>query len=348
MHHASVVGLLVSLLNAAGSPLPPPDLKIAFTGDTDSTDEGKQVLQLVKTQGAHALLVAGDLDYQSGSRAANWEGQIDEVLGADFPVFPVRGNHDGSWTQRNSYRDRLTRRWNRLQEMGVLTWSGAPGMKSTVTFKGVSIVAVAPSNGVSHADSAAYIQSSFAADRALWRVSIWHENMPPYRGNAGCGSDGDLVGWEVYEASRRAGAFIVNGHNHAFGRTKLLSCTGGPCSTASDSRCEDAPELPTVANVPDPVGSLTLAAGEAGTNFVMLVGLGGHDTGRIKQTGPWWAKQGGNSCQVSGAPCAVSGPGAMFCTFNPGGTNPRKALCQFRDVEGRIIDSFEMTSGINL
>ncbi|MGE0549075.1 MAG: metallophosphoesterase [Kofleriaceae bacterium] len=331
-------------------PIPPPDLKIAFTGDTDTTVEGRKVMELVRDQGAHALVVAGDLNYAGGSRSAKWEAQIDDVLPASFPVFPVRGNHDESWTDDGAYRDRLTTRWDAIQTAGDLTWSGDPGMKSVTVFKGVTIVSVAPSNGVSHAESAEFLSATFAADTSLWRVAQWHENMPPFRVNAGCGNGDDLVGWEVFEEARKAGAFVVNGHNHAFGRTKLLSCTGGPCATETRAACAPNNQLPTIADVPDPVGKLSLSAGEAGTTFVMVVGLGGHETGRVSNNGAWWAKQGGNACEAEdpAPPCERTVAGAMFCTFNPGGTSPRKASCQYIDIDGKVIDSFELTSQLHL
>jgi hypothetical protein len=327
-------------------PVPPPDLKIAFTGDTDSTDDGRAVMDLIKQQGAHAMVVAGDLNYQSGNRAGKFFGQIDAAL-PDFPVFPARGNHDGSWNNTGAYRDRLTARWNALQEAGEVTWSGNPGMKSVVVFKGVTIATVAPSNGVSHQESADYLRTTFETDTSLWRVAQWHENMPPFRVNANCGSDGDLVGWEVFEEARKAGAFIVNGHNHAFGRTKLLSCTGGPCAIEVGERCAPNGQLPIIADVPDPAGKLSLSEGEQGTNFVMVVGMGGHEHGRVSNTGPWWAKQGGSSCEAPGANCEVTIAGAMFCTFNPGGLDPRKASCEYIDIDGKIIDAFEMTSELH-
>ncbi|MGE3542300.1 MAG: metallophosphoesterase [Kofleriaceae bacterium] len=330
-------------------PIPPANLKIAFTGDTDSTSAGKKVMELVRDQGAHALVVAGDLNYQSGSRSAKWEDQIDAYLPESFPVFPVRGNHDESWSDDGAYHDRLTTRWDAIKAAGDLTWSGDPGMKSVTVFKGVTIVSVAPSNGVSHADSADFIKTTFATDTSLWRVAQWHENMPPFRVNAGCGNGGDLVGWEVFEEARKAGAFVVNGHNHAFGRTKLLSCTGGACATETRTACSPNNQLPTIANVPDPAGKLSLSAGETGTNFVMVVGLGGHETGRVSNNGAWWAKQGGSSCEAPdpAGPCEEAVAGAMFCTFNPGGTNPRKASCQYIDIDGKVIDAFEMTSELH-
>jgi hypothetical protein len=342
----SLAALSATDILAAGArrlDAPPANLKVAFTGDTDSSPEGEAVMQLVKKQGAQALVVAGDLNYEK-SNAKAWEAQINKNLGEDFPVIAARGNHDKPWTSAGHYLDRLTNRWNKLQEAGVLTWSGQPGMKSTVNFKGISFVSVAPSNGVSHADSAQYIQDAAQTDGVMWRVSTWHENMPAFRGNASCGSGGDLVGWEVFEASRAVGAIIVNGHNHNYSRSKALKCTGGACSVEKMATCGENGQVPIVDDsTPDPVGQVNL---RPGATYVMLVGMGGHDEGRISNTGPWWAKQGGSSCQAKGAPCTVASSGATICTFNPGGKDPRKALCEYIDIDGRIIDSYTLTSSI--
>ena len=35
--------------------------------------------------------------------------------------------------------------------------------------------------------------------------------------------------------------------------------------------------------------------------------------------------------------------GALFCTFNAGG-QPNKAYCYFKNIDGRIIDEFTITS----
>jgi hypothetical protein len=221
-------------------------------------------------------------------------------------------------------------------------------MKSVVRFKGVTLVGVAPSNGVSRVDSANFIRDTLATDPSIWRVATWHENMPPYRSNASCGSGPDLVGWEVFEAARKGGAFIHNGHNHAYGRTKELSCTGGDCTPVRRPQCAPNNHVPTVSNVPDPAGKVTLQDGEDGTNFVALTGMGGHDTGRVSQTGPWWAKQGGSRDDAPGSPFAEMGSGALICTFNPGGLDPRKARCEYIDIQGRVGDSFEVTSAVGL
>ncbi len=37
--------------------------------------------------------------------------------------------------------------------------------------------------------------------------------------------------------------------------------------------------------------------------------------------------------------------GALFCTFNTGG-DPRMAECQFRDIQGRIADTFKILNSI--
>ncbi|MGE0171265.1 MAG: metallophosphoesterase [Oligoflexales bacterium] len=324
-----------------GGVLPPPDLKVALTGDTDTTPGGNELMKLVKSKGANALLIAGDLNYNKGANAETFEKQVNEYLGADFPVFVVRGNHDKPWTDKGHYQDRMKKRYDALQQKGDIKWSGDPGMKSTVQYKGLAIAAVAPSNGVSVEDSVAEI-AKLASLPEAWRIAMWHENMPAFRGNAGCGEGKDLVGWEVFEKAREVGAFILNGHNHCYSRSKLLSCTGGSCSKEKNE-CKEGPELPVVASTSDPVGLMAL---DEGATYVLLSGMGGHQNGRISETGDWWAKQSGSACEAGGGSCEESDLGFVLCTFNPGGADPRKANCEFIDIKGKVTDKYTMTTAV--
>jgi hypothetical protein len=72
--------------------LPPPGLKIAFIGDQGLGPNAVAVLNLIRLEGAQAVMHSGDLDYVNDPAA--WESQINSVLGADFPYFVSIGNHD--------------------------------------------------------------------------------------------------------------------------------------------------------------------------------------------------------------------------------------------------------------
>ena len=52
----------------------------------------EKVLNLIKTEGAQALVHLGDFDYIDNPSA--WDEQINNILGENFPYFAVIGNHD--------------------------------------------------------------------------------------------------------------------------------------------------------------------------------------------------------------------------------------------------------------
>ncbi len=60
LSHPPIEGIYVAL---ASSVAPPPNLKVAFIGDTGNSDSFQQVLQLIKDEGADIVLHQGDFDY---------------------------------------------------------------------------------------------------------------------------------------------------------------------------------------------------------------------------------------------------------------------------------------------
>jgi len=90
-----------------------PNLKIAFIGDQALGLNSVAVLNLIKSEGAEAVMHSGDLDYTDNSAA--WEAQINSVLGPDFPYFVAIGNHDElAWRGPNGYQQYVINRFNRL------------------------------------------------------------------------------------------------------------------------------------------------------------------------------------------------------------------------------------------
>ena len=62
----------------------PANFKMAFIGDQSLGPNPVAVMNLIKAEGAQAVMLSGDLDYTDNPAA--WEAQINSVLGADFPV----------------------------------------------------------------------------------------------------------------------------------------------------------------------------------------------------------------------------------------------------------------------
>jgi len=61
----------------------PVNFKIAFIGDQGLAETSIAVLQLIKSEGADAVVHSGDFDYDDNPAA--WDTLINNTLGEDFP-----------------------------------------------------------------------------------------------------------------------------------------------------------------------------------------------------------------------------------------------------------------------
>ena len=296
-----------------------PNLKIAFFGDQALGSNAVAVLNLIKQEKADAVLHAGDLDYLDNPAA--WEAQINNVLGADFPYFVVIGNHDElAWRGSSGYQQYVINRFNRLG----ITWSGNLGVQSVFHFKGLFFVLTPPGigNGFDSGQSHTYIRDQLAADNSVWTISSWHKNQRLMQ----VGAKLDETGWEVYEESRKGGAIIATAHEHSYSRTQLLSSMINQ-TIASNSN------------------ALTLTKGNS---FAFVSGLGGHSVRPAALTGTWWGAISASSCVAGDPICQLNGNfGALFGVFNVDG-QPNKAYFYFKDINGRIVDSFTVISNVEL
>jgi len=294
-----------------------PDLRVAFFGDQGLTDNSRAVLRMVKAEGARMVLHLGDFDYRDDADA--FDDQLTQVLGADFPVFAVIGNHDvKAWP---AYRRKLQARMRRVPGAAC---EGDLGVKAACSYKGLffalSAVGIWPHGG-GPADAvaeqpahAAFLADALARSPARWKICAWHKNQHAMQ----VGLKPDETGWAVYEACRRAGAIIATAHEHSYSRSHPIAAFADPPEIASTD------------------STLRLARGRT---FVFVSGLGGHSArplhgGNVNRpVDPWWAAV---HTRDHGATA-----GALFCTFAPGG---RKDLaeCAFKTVAGAVVDRFRV------
>lgn len=295
------------------------NLKIAFFGDQALGPNSVAVLNLIKSEGAQAVLHSGDLDYTDNPAA--WEAQINSVLGPDFPYFVVIGNHDElAWRGPTGYQQYLINRFSRLG----ISWSGDLGVQSTFNYQGLFFVLTAPGigSGFDHGNSDTYIRDQLATDHSVWSISSWHKNMKRMQ----VGGKEDETGWPVYEESRKGGAIIATAHEHSYSRTHLLN------STINQA----------IANTSN---TMTLTKGNS---FAFVSGLGGHSVRPQLLSGAWWASISAATCLSGDSVCQPNGNlGALFGVFNVDGQS-NKALFYFKDISGRIIDSFTVISNVEL
>jgi len=192
----TVVFLFWSILLALGLAGPsngysqtptPNNLKIAFIGDQGLGDGAQKVLQLIKAEGADLVIHSGDFDY--ADVPLGWEKQFNDILGPDIPYIGCVGNHDVKmWAGPQGYQKLLEDRCNRLG----IQWTGDLGVKSSIYYKGIHILLLAPGTiGEGHA---AYIKAQFKDDPSRWRICSWHKNQHLMQ----LGDKNDETGWDVY------------------------------------------------------------------------------------------------------------------------------------------------------
>lgn len=288
------------------TPIPTdPDLKIAFLGDTDHGSAFTRVLNLIKNEGAAAMVVGGDLSYSNNPTA--WWNAVEAVLGTSFPVFLARGNHDDSvWTRY------LPKAANHLG--GATRVDGAHDSNYKITFRGIAMATIRKG------DSGANIRPFLEDDPHLWKICNWHQNQAAMQ----VGEKGDEMGWDVYETCRDLGAIITTGHEHSYERTKTLANFS---TQLVDPSCS---------------GRNTLCVGP-GRTFVSVNGLGGHGPRPqircLPSTYPYGCKQEWAFIYTTHQSAVV---GAQFITFNVGGV-AKNATGYFKNVNGAVVDSFTIT-----
>ena len=297
------VGLLLStIVLALPASVSAESVKVAFTGDQGVDKHARAVLSLIASEGTDLLMIQGDLGYGNGN-AGQWEENLTNALGADFPVLSLVGNHENfEWPIYQRYIQR------RIDRAGGLSCSGNTGVKSTCRYKNLEVVQVSP--GISEVegvrpddDYAGYIRSSFSGNSSRWRICSWHKNQRRLQ----TGEKGNSTGWSVYDACLDAGAMVALAHEHAYSRTHLLSNFENQTVVHKGS-------------------DMTLRPGQS---FAFVSGLGGYSVREQKRDGDWWAS-------VYTASQGAT-HGALFCTFND-----FTADCYFKAVDGSVPDRFSL------
>ncbi len=298
--------------------IPPVNFTIAFIGDQGLGLNAEAVLNLIKNEGAHAVLHQGDFDYVDNP--AGWDGQINGILGPNFPYFASIGNHDEArFYGSGGYQEFLAARMTRLG----IPWVGDLGAQSSFYYEGIFIVLTAPGTpGTFGTNHDLYIRDRLATDNSIWRISSWHKNMRSMQ----VGGKGDETGWGVYEESRAGGAIIATGHEHSYSRTHILSSFENQTVASTENTLVLASDDP---NTP----------ADEGRSFAFVSGLGGLSIRDQQLSGNWWASiytsdQGANY-------------GALFGVFHYQG-NPRLAHFYFKNINGTIVDDFFVQSTVGV
>ena len=318
---AGVVLTTTSALPAGGTETAP-NLKVAFFGDQSIGASAEAVLKLVADEGADMVIHLGDFGYGDETdpqTAIDWDAQVTNVLGDDFPYFGAAGNHDqGNWP---TYQQLLE---DRLALVSGASCSGDYGVMAACTYQGLFFILSAAGsdpNTADHQPHIDYIQDQLARDDSIWSICAWHKNQKEMQ----VGQKIDEVGWGPYEACREGSAIIATGHEHSYSRTKTLS--------SIEERTLD-PEWA------DP--NMVRVGG--GSTFVFVSGLGGFDIRHQARCLPATPPYG---CDGEWATIDTSNQGAnygvLFITFHVDG-DPNKGEGYFKNIDGGIIDTFTVVS----
>jgi len=296
--------------------VPPPNFKVAFIGDQGLGPKSVAVLQLIKDEGASMVLHSGDFDYTDNP--GDWDQQINDVLGSDFPYLASIGNHDVKmWS---GYQQKL---YERLAKIPDATCTGDLGVKSSCTYQGLFfILSGVGTLGTGHDK---FIKDELSKNNSIWSICSWHKNMNKMQ----LGSIPDETGWQVYEECRKGGAIIVTGHEHSYSRTKTL------ISIENQLVDTDWPDS----------NNLKLSDG---TSFVVVSGLGGisiwNQENCLPTTFPYGCNGEWASIYTSDQGASY---GAFFCSFSVEGQQD-KASCYFKDINENIPDEFNVTSFVGV
>jgi 3',5'-cyclic AMP phosphodiesterase CpdA len=305
--------------------IPPENTRVAFFGDNQIQDASRDVLALIVSEGADFVVILGDFDYEDDPSA--WHQQLDEVLGPDFPVFAVPGNHDtnedgasGIWDE---YRQVLM---DRRAGFEGYDCTGTFSEQESCTFMGIHLALSAVGTLGDEGDHAQALADTWSGSDVLWRVCAWHKNQNDMQ----TGDKDDEVGWEAYQACQDGGAIIATGHEHTYSRTVTLTNLG------SGDHGAQVDEDPAIVQV------------GPGSTFVMVSGVGGRgirDWDSSHDGDTWWASyMTGNKSMLLGEEVDVEAEyGVAFIDFHVDG-DPRKARGYFKTINGDVLDEWEIHS----
>jgi len=283
------------------------EVKVAFIGDQGVGSGARSVLELIRDEGTDLLLIQGDLGYDPDT-ASQWIDNIDSILGENFPVLMVVGNHENyEWPRYHQWQK------DKLGRVNDINCEGEVSVKAYCTYKNIGVVQVAPGivevDGINGNDNYAdYITEKLSSDDSNWRICSWHKNMRDMQ----VGGKGDSTGWGVYQNCLAQGGIAIAGHEHSYSRTYLMSDFQNKQVIHNNNYMDIGP----------------------GSSISIVSGLGGRQPRPQRHGGDWFASIYTASQNAN--------PGSLFCTFTG-----KQADCYFKDIAGLVPDSFTLASLIN-
>jgi len=297
---------------------PKPNIRIALAGDQGIGQRARDVLDLIRAEGADFMVILGDFDYEN--KPAEW-AQMFTRLGDNFPWFAVIGNHDlHSWP---AYEALLTAKQASIHDAKC---RGKPGLQASCLYRGVQLIMSEIGTKGDRAEAEEFIRRELAQSQTPWKFCLWHKTQHDMQ----TGAKTDEVGWSAYQLCQAAGAIIVTGHEHSYARTKTLTALG---DTASGYGA---------------VGDLNAVDVGPGRTFLAVSGMGGIQL-RVfvpsHEKDTWWgayytADRESVNGQVKMVNNSADGMGALFLDLGIEGDQKKGRGRFVTAARKRVVDDF--------
>ena len=297
------------------------NLKVAFFADMGYGEGTQTVLSMTRAEGVDLVLIAGDFDNVNDSEVERWDALITNFLGDDIPLLGTAGNHDAMmWHVVDGFQDKLEERLALIyqNQPGAITCEGPLGEASVCNYRGLNIISSAGgiTGLLSLSEHNQFIQESLESSESLWNICSWHKLMEEMQ----ISTKHDEMTWAGYDLCKDYGALIISGHSHSYARTHMLNDMDDQVIADSTSPYE-------------------LKNGQTMNIVSANGGIGARAQTRCLPYNPPYGCNG--EWAVINTYNQQARAGALYCTFYVDGI-PNKASCYYKDINGVIIDEFDM------
>ncbi len=243
-------------------------------------------------------------DFSYSDGPTTWANKINTTI-PDLIYLGSDGNHDDWDDYAPFFQQQIAKRQSELTVAGTVA-----SANYAVTYKGLKVA------NIQEEGYTPFAKEQLQNADNIWKICGWHKNQTAMQ----IGSKEDERGWQLYEDCREAGALIITAHEHNYSRTKTLT---NMTNQTIDSSCSSATQM----------------CVSPGKTFAVVSGLGGQSIRNQDRCL--------DGCKGEWAKIYTSDQdaksGALFIIFNYQG-NPQKAHGYFKNVDGQIVDEFDITA----
>ena len=307
------------------------EIKVAFIAN-QGKDNG--VLELIKDQETDLVLHLGNYGHEN---ANNWVSKIKDILDTDESMIPyigVVGAKDGNWEE---YQQIFFNRLSLTPDlMCFVVDETLIGDQMACIYKNLYFVLSGVGLPPYTSGQSDFVKKNIQFDDfdqfdvvIDWKMCGWHKANFDLR--VGSTENNLNLAQEFYDSCREAGALVMTGFENNYARSKLL--TGfDPITSAQED-------------------DLSVIDLQPGNTVAFVTGLGGQGSHPYSpddhpSTEPWSSIYTENYYLENGNVQEITDfdNGVLFITFNKN-NNQKKAVGEFVNINGQVIDSFEISTG---